>query len=208
MSVMNQSSRYGGISQLLHWTTALLVFVLLVLGKMGLMDAEHPDSAGFIWHGSLGVLVLALVIARLIWRWVSPPPDLPATMTRLGRIAARTMHVSFYVMLIALPLSGWLAVSSEGSRVNFFNVASLPRWERSAPTVARPVAVARAPAVPETAGEEDENLSKELHELLADALLILVALHFLAALKHEFINRDGLIRRMLPATARTKSAEA
>lgn len=204
MTAMNQSNRYGSISQILHWSTVLLLTVLIIIGKADLVEADHPGSAGFMWHGSLGVLVLALAAARLLWRLVSPPPEFPSTMTRLGRAAASTMHVSLYILLVALPLSGWLAASSEGSNINFFNVATLPRWERSAPmAAAAPVASSRR-AAPQANGEERESFSNELHELLVDALLIVVALHFLAALKHQFVDRDGLMRRMLPV-ARLKS---
>lgn len=203
MSIPNQSTRYDSIAQILHWTTVLLVAALLVMGKAGLVEADHPGSATFMWHGSLGVLVLVLAAARLLWRLVSPAPDLPWTMTRLGRVAAKTMHVSLYALLIALPLTGWLAASSEGSRVNFFNVATLPRWERAGPTHA---AAAVAPRAQET-GENGENLAEESHDLLSDALLVLVSLHLLAALKHQFIDHDGLIRRMLPS-ARPKSTAA
>ena len=206
MSAKTQSTRYDSVSQVLHWTTALLVIVLLAMGKMGLVDVDHPGSASFMWHGSLGVLVLALVAARFLWRLASPPPEFPATMTRLGRIAARTMHASLYVLLIALPLSGWPAASSEGSNINFFNITSLPRWERAAPAKAGSAAVPRTQPVPE-AGEGREDFAEELHELLGDALIILVSLHILAALKHQFIDHDGLIRRMLPS-ARLKTAGA
>jgi cytochrome b561 len=205
MTARNQSTRYGSIAQILHWTTALLAVALLVIGKMGLVDAEHAGSAGFMWHGSLGVLVLALVAARFLWRLVSPPPQFPSTMSRAARIAATTMHVSLYALLVALPLSGWLAASAEGSPVNFFNVATVPVW---APAGTAPVASAALPRMqpaPEAAGEGSEDLAKEAHELLGDALIILVGLHVLAALKHQFVDHDGLIRRMLPAS-RPKSA--
>lgn len=202
-----QATRYDSISQVLHWTTALLVLVLLVIGKAGIVDLEHAGSAGFMWHGSLGVLVLVLVAARFLWRLLSPPPELPSTMRRMGRIAARTMHVSLYVLLIALPLSGWLAASSEGSHINFFNVATLPRWERAVPVEAGSAAVPRTQAAPAAAGEESEDFAEELHDLLSDALILLVSLHILAALKHQFVDRDGLIRRMLPAS-RPRSAAA
>lgn len=207
MATQDPSTRYGSIAQILHWTTALLAVALLVIGKMGLVDAEHAGSAGFMWHGSLGVLVLALVAARLLWRLVSAPPQFPSTMTRLARIAATTMHVSLYAVLVALPLSGWLAASAEGSPVNFFNVATIPAWERSGPAPAASAALPRAQSAPQATEEDSEDLAKEVHELLGDALIILVSLHILAALKHQFVDRDGLLRRMLPAF-RPKSAGA
>ncbi len=205
MATQDTSTRYGSVAQTLHWTTALLAVALLVIGKMGLVDAEHAGSAGFMWHGSLGVLVLALVAARLLWRLVSAPPQFPPTMTRFARIAATTMHFSLYALLVALPLSGWLAASAEGSNVNFFNVATIPAWEGTAAPPAASAALPRMQPTPETAGQDSEDLAKEVHELLGDALIILVGLHILAALKHEFVDHDGLIRRMLPAF-RPKSA--
>ncbi len=207
MVARNQPTRYGSVAQALHWTTALLAVVLLITGKMGLVDAEHAGSAGFMWHGSLGVLVLALVAARLLWRLASPPPQFPSTMTRLGRVAATTMHMSLYVLLVALPLSGWLAASAEGSNVNFFNVATIPGWTGSAAVHAEPAAEPRMQRAPQASGEDSEDFAQELHELLGDALIILVSLHILAALKHQFVDHDGTIRRMLPLT-RAKSAGA
>lgn len=205
MRVMSETTRCGSVAQVLHWTTALLVVVLLGMGKMDLLAADHPASAGFMSHGSLGVLVLALVAARLLWRLVSPALDLPATMTRIGRITARVMHVCLYVLLIALPLSGWLAASSGVARISLFDVATLPRWERCEPAQARPAAAARVRAAPEGNADEGEDFSQELHRLPGDALLVLVSLHFLAVLKHQFVDQDGLIWRMLPA-GRLKSA--
>ena len=199
MAATKQSTRYDRVSQLLHWEVALLVLVLLVMGKTGLVEADHPGSAAFMWHGSLGVLVLVSVAARALWRLRHPPPEFPATMTRLGRIAARTMHASLYVLLIALPLSGWLAASSEGSNVNLFNVATLPRWGASMPSDTRPTAVPGMRAAPESEEGGSEDLAEEVHEFLGDALILLASLHVLAALKHQYIDRDELIRRMLPA---------
>lgn len=205
MAAMNPSTRYDGVSQLLHWAVVLLVLVLLIMGKAGLVDADHPGSAAFMWHGSLGVLVLVLVAARALWRLRHRPPEFPATMTRLGRIAARTMHASLYVLLIALPLSGWIAASSEGSSVNFFNVATLPRWGGSVQSGTRPAAAPQARAVPESEEGAGEDVAEEVHELLGDALIVLASLHVLAALKHQYIDHDELIRRMLPG-ARPKAA--
>ena len=115
MHLANSSSRYGSVSQFLHWLTVALVIVLLVSGKVTDIEAEHPGNVAFLWHGSLGVLVLLLVIARIVWAFASPAPSLPSTMTRAARLSARTMHGFLYVLLVALPLSGWLAASYEGA---------------------------------------------------------------------------------------------
>lgn len=182
MHLSNSSSRYGSVSQVLHWLTVALVIVLLVTGKVTDIEADHPGNVAFLWHGSLGVLVLLLVIARIVWAFVSPAPSLPSTMTRAARLSARTMHGFLYALLVALPLSGWLEASSEGAAVNFFGVVSIPHWDLSS-----------NPA-------DGEEFFEEIHEVLGNALLILASLHALVALKHHFINRDDVLRRMLPAS--------
>lgn len=208
MSSTNQVMRYGGVSQFLHWTIAALVFVQLAMGKAGLVDAEHPRTAAFMWHGSLGILVLALALARILWILIRRPPGFPATMSRLGRISARTVHVSLYVLLLALPISGWLAASSEGVSVNFFNVATVPGWHTAGVTHEPSAEQQRMQATPEADGAEEKDAAEEIHELLGDALLVLVTVHILAALKHQFIDRDRLIQRMLPPPrSRPKSEE-
>lgn len=198
MPARSQSTRYGYIAQLLHWTTALFVLALLVMGKVGLVDADDPASAGFMWHGSLGVLVLVLVAARFLWRLMDRPPPLPSTMTRLGRGAARTMHVALYALVIALPFSGWIGASFERSSINFFNVATLPRAASTSGEHGGPSSVSGAQQERETAGKDQENFAEEVHELLGDVQIVLVSMQVLAALKHQFIDHDGVIGRMLP----------
>ena len=207
MSLMNQSSRYGSVSQFLHWTTVVLVFVQLAMGKAGVFDVEHPASAAFMWHGSLGVLILVLVVVRILWLVFSRPPALPAHMSRGGRVSAKTVHVLLYALLIALPLSGWWAASSERVSVNFFDIATLPRWDAPAAVQQPPVVHSRLQAEPEGNGEQAEDFAEAVHEVLGDVLIVLITLHILAALKHQFIDRDRLIQRMLPA-ARSQSTHA
>jgi cytochrome b561 len=195
MSVTNTQSRYGAVSQGIHWLTATLVIVLLISGKVGDIEAEQSNTLYF-WHSSLGITVLLLVIARIIWRFVSPPPALPSTMPAFARMSARALHVLFYALLVALPLSGWLAASAEGGPIAFFGV-----------TLPSATASAQGPAVgmeDEREGEGDE-FWEETHEVLGNALLILAILHVLAALKHHFLDNDDVLRRMLPRLDVTRS---
>jgi cytochrome b561 len=197
MHLANSPSRYGSVSQVLHWLTVALVIILFVTGKITDVEPDHPGNTPFLWHGSLGVLVFFLVIARVVWAFVSPPPELPGTMTRVARLSARTMHVLLYALLLSVPLSGWLVSSSEGASVNFFGVVSIPKWasrESQAPTATPQNGKVVANAVP----KEDEELLEELHEVLGNALVILASLHALVALKHHFFNRDDVLNRMLP----------
>lgn len=176
MQLFNTSTRYGAVSGVLHWITAAVVVILIVSGKAGDVDAEDGNALYF-WHSSLGLLVLLLVVARIAWRFVTPPPKPPAMMSALAGRAAAGLHLLFYVFLVLLPLSGWLASSAEGGVVSFFGVATLPQWSLAG------------------GGEE---FFEEAHEVIGNILLILVILHALAALKHHFLDRDDVLSRMLP----------
>lgn len=178
-------ARYGAVSQAIHWITVVLVIVLLLTGLVGHPEADEPGNATFMWHGSLGVLVFVLAIARLFWRHLSRVPELPATMKPAERSIARAMHVAFYVLLFALPLTGWLVASAEGASVNFFGVTALPGWDFGA-------------AHESPAAKEREELFEEVHEVLGYAILVLAIVHMLAALKHHFVDRDDVLRSMLP----------
>jgi cytochrome b561 len=175
MTILNTPSRYGAVSQWLHWLTVGLVAVLVIGGKAG--DIE-PREGGvlYVLHTSLGLLVAMLVAARLVWRVITPPPLAPARQSRLATQAAHGLHGLFYLLLLALPLSGWLAACEKGGEVSFFGLATLPVWRAAA----------------------DGDVFEEMHEVLGNLLLILVALHVLAALKHHFIDRDQVLSRMLP----------
>jgi cytochrome b561 len=197
MPLANTSSRYGSVSQAIHWLTMVLVIALLVSAKVTDIEADHPGDIPFLWHGSLGVLVLVLVLFRIVWAFISPAPPFPHTMTRAARLGARTMHLALYVLLVALPLSGWLAASSEGASVNFLGVVSIPSWDLSN-SRATPVAAGDEAVGAQAIGEGSKELFEESHEMLGNALLILASLHALVALKHHFLNRDDVLKRMLP----------
>lgn len=185
MSLLNTSSRYGVVSQLNHWTTVVLVIALIITGKAGDIEAEQSGNALYYWHSSLGVLVFLLVLARIVWFVVTPPPRLPQTASSFTRRFARSVHVLFYVLLLALPLSGWLVASAEGGSVSFFGFGTLP---------VGPV------------NQSAEEFYEELHEVLGNVLLILAILHALAALKHHLVNKDDVLMRMLPRRKRPGEA--
>lgn len=205
MQLKNDYSRYGAIGQTLHWITVALIIVLLLTGKVGDVDADEPGSALFMWHGSLGILVLLFAAARITWLFVNPPPPLPQGMTRIGRLLAHGVHLMLYALLFALPLSGWLASSAEGAPINFFGITTLPMWQIRIPgqgQVAIPTASAAAgeTAQADDAAESNEELFEDVHEVLGNVLLILASIHTLAAIKHQLVDRDGLLSRMLPRT--------
>jgi cytochrome b561 len=178
MSGQAVAERYGGVAKTLHWLIAVLVFTQLGIGKFADVDAEESRQV-FDWHTSLGLLVLVLMLVRLGWRLTHAVPSLPATTPVWQRGLARTTHLLFYVLLLALPVSGWLLTSAEGEAVRFLGLFPVP-------------------GLPVTGGEEAEEIFEEVHELLGNVLIALAALHVLAGWKHHFIDRDSVLRRMLP----------
>ena len=180
MSLKNSTDRWGGISQLLHWTIAVLI---LTIGAVGLLMGELPRSPKWFWvytaHKSLGLTVLALVIVRIAWRlYAGAPQPVPGTPRWQAKLASLT-HAAIYLLILAMPLSGWLYDSASGLRpLRWFGLAEVPKIS--------PPNEAIAGAMHET------------HELLFWVLLALVAGHAAAALYHHFFQRDATLSRMLP----------
>jgi cytochrome b561 len=199
----NESPRYGTISQAFHWLTVVLIIALLWTGWGADVEADEPGNSAFFWHSSLGVLVVTLALARLLWRFFTSAPPLPAAMRRGQRAFARAVHVGLYVLLFALPITGWLVASAEGGTVSFFGLAlpSLQGASGATPPVPRAHAAQsqeKDAGTVSTSGEKRDEFWEEAHEVLAYVILGLAILHALAALKHHFVDRDNVLRSMLP----------
>jgi cytochrome b561 len=174
-------ARYSTTAIALHW---LLGLALVGSFSVGLYMTELPISPQrlklYNWHKWAGIVILTLSLLRLLWRLTHrPPADLP--MPAWQQRAAQLTHRALYALFFAVPLAGWAHSSAAGFPVVVFGVLPLPDF----------VPVDRALA----------DLLKESHEALASALALLVVVHVGAALKHHFIDRDGLLRRMWPARA-------
>ena len=171
--------RYDAVAMSLHWLIAVLLIFMLFLGE-DLMDEKGGGAFGPSLHVSIGSAILLLSVFRLVWRLINPPPAYPASMASWEQMAAKATHVLFYALLIGIPLTGWLAtpkfLSEEGvvAGLTLFSAFPLP----GAPSLGLPM--------------------KDIHELDSNLGIALLALHVLAALKHHFINRDDVLRRMLP----------
>jgi len=177
------SPRYSLVAIVLHW---VLGAALIGIFAMGLYMADLPFSPWrlklYNWHKWAGVTILALSALRLLWRLTHQPPELPGQiaqlMPRWQHWAHHGTHYALYVLFFAVPLIGWAYSSAAGFPVVLFGVLPLPDF-----------------VAPDKALAE---LIKPFHELSAFAMAGLVLLHIAAALKHQFIDRDGLMGRMLP----------
>ena len=189
MSTSLLPPRWGMVSQLFHWTCAALV---IALGAIGLYMTELSSPVAkiriYALHKSLGITLLALVVLRLLWRWTRPAPGPVPGMSRHLRLAADGMHGFLYVMMIAMPLSGWLYNSASGYPLQWFRRFNLPAL----------------------AGKDEQlaKLAHALHEYGFWLLLILVVGHVGAALYHHLFLDDGTLHRMLPWRRRPPPPES
>ncbi len=180
--------RYGIVAVALHWLIALAIMGMLVMGNV-MVNVLTPFSseqfAAYQWHKSIGITILALSVLRLIWRLTHPVPPLPDTLKPWERVLARLTHIGFYGLMLGIPLSGWAMVSASVYDIPtvLYDVLPLPHLPVfSTLTEKAPV----------------EEALKTVHQLLGWSMIGLLALHIGAALKHHFILKDGVVRRMLP----------
>ena len=193
------TERYTSVAISLHWLIALSIVLQLASG-LWMGDAIRDDATKafafevFQWHKSLGLTVLLLSLLRLAWRLGHRAPPLPEGMSLPERLAARTTHVLFYVLMIALPMTGWLVVSTStfGLPTLFWGLFAWPH-----------LPVEGLEAAAKAAWHES---SEELHELLAYVTIALLVLHVAAVLKHQWVDRDGVLGRMLPFARRPLQA--
>jgi len=169
--------RYNPISVVFHWLMAAIIVatwsIAIVVSDMPLSPAR---ITGYSWHKWLGVTVFFLVLLRLVWRATHPAPQLEIKMPAWQERAMQLTHFALYLLMMVIPLVGWLMSSAKGYTVNYFGLFDLPDLLSKDKALGHQL--------------------KDLHEYLADVLVALVSLHVLAALKHQFIDRDGLLSRM------------
>jgi cytochrome b561 len=172
-------SRYTGVAIALHWIVALLILGSFVVGTyMVALDLSPWKLKVYSWHKWTGVSIFLLVALRLAWRITHRPPALPEATPEWQRHAAAIAHALLYLLMVAVPISGWVMSSAGGFPVVYFGV-----WQ-----------------LPDLVGKDKElfELMKSVHFALNKALLALVLLHVAAALKHHYVDRDDVLARMLP----------
>jgi cytochrome b561 len=183
MPIANTAARYGALAMLFHWAMAALIVVLLALGwhMVRLPDAgfNHEKIHLILVHKSIGMAAFAVVLLRIVWRNWTALPRLADSVPGWQKSAAVFVHLCFYALMIALPVTGWLMSSAGGFPVYLWG----DRFE-----------------LPDLIGQ-DPSLFRfyiDLHRWLAYALLALLAVHAGAALTHHFVRRDDTLKKMLP----------
>jgi cytochrome b561 len=182
MRLRNTETNWGVIAKTFHWLIALFIIANLVLGYWADSLPVSPTKVeAFYWHKSIGLTVLWLALLRLLWRFTNPSPRLPTGMAGWERALAHTSHVLLYALMIAMPLSGWVIHSAANFPLDLYGVFPVPD------------------IIPSSADEEGiGNLAKAAHYWMFIAICALLTLHVLGALKHHIVNRDDVLRRMLP----------
>tara|TARA_B110000116_G_scaffold245046_1_gene235874 strand:- start:3540 stop:4094 length:555 start_codon:yes stop_codon:yes gene_type:complete len=181
----NTDTGYGWVAIVLHWLMALIVFGLFGLGlymvELSYYDAWYRGSLEL--HKSVGITLLLLWLARMAWRLLSINPH-TVTLTRRERLeqaAAHWMHIVLYAVMLGLFLSGYLISTADGRGIEVFELFTVP---------ALPWGI-----------NNQEDIAGDIHEVLAWSLIVLVAVHALAAVKHHFIDKDKTLMKMLKPSA-------
>ena len=169
--------RYNAAAIALHWATALLIVVNLALGlSMVPLPLSPRKLQWYLWHKWIGITIFLLTSLRLAWRTVRPPPPAVAMPEWQRRMAALS-HGALYALLLLIPLSGWIYSSATGVQVVYLGLVPLPDL------------------VPKDRALGD--VLRLVHVTLNAALFVLICLHIAAALKHRFVDRDGVGERMM-----------
>jgi cytochrome b561 len=171
--------RYTGVAITLHWLIATVILGTFLLGQyMTNLQLSPAKLKLYSYHKWIGVTIFVLVLARLAWRLAHRPPAPPATMPAWQHSAAGIAHFFLYVLTLAIPISGWLMSSASGFQVVYLGMIPIPD------VLAK--------------NKEMAEQLKQLHEALNWLMVLVVALHIAAALKHHLVDRDDVLRRMLP----------
>ena len=175
----NSTRVWGSVARLLHWTMLVLIVVQVSLGWAAETWRLSPTKLNlFIWHKSTGILLLLLAVIRIGWRMANPPPSSPDDLPAWERATGAVSHVTLYVLIVAIPLSGWVINSAANIPLNVFWLIPLP--DITAPS--KPLA----------------ELAARVHFSLYVTLSVVLCLHIGAALRHHFIRRNDVLKRMLP----------
>lgn len=176
----NSESSWGVVARAFHWGTGLLILGLFAYGLwMTEFPAREDRAYHYAIHASIGISILALMIARVIWRAINPLPLPPQAAERWEVTAGRFTHLGLYVLVFGTLIAGWLLAGSGRATLEYalFGIIPMPNMLGT--------------------GSPYHGILEEAHELLGYAMVALVAAHVAAAIWHERVRRDGVLRRMI-----------
>ncbi len=179
MLIKNDQHNFGLIAILLHWLIALVTFGLFGLGlwmtELGYYDDWYQKAPDL--HEGIGVFLFIFLFIRIAWRWINPPPKPLSTLKVWENLSSHLAHGLLNALLLLITISGYLIITAKGEPVHVFDLFNVPASL--------------------SGFSNQEDLAGEIHLLTAWAVIVLAAVHSLAALKHHFIDKDETLRRIL-----------
>lgn len=174
-------SKYSKVAMIFHWVIAALVIANIGLAELTEDMSRAARGPYMEFHKSFGICILFLTLGRLGWRFSHARPPLPAALKNWEVIMSKAVHFIFYLLMIGMPLSGWLWMSTYGpdAAISMFGLFNMP-------------------VLPVQGNEALGGLLHEGHELGGKLMLILIGLHVAGALKHQFFDRIAFLQRMWP----------
>jgi cytochrome b561 len=165
----------------------ILIILMLIMGNIFNEFPKDLRPNVYMVHKATGILILALVAGRIFWRIINVQPKLPAGTSKLIHLGASAGHIALYILMIAMPLSGWLFMTGKYP-LTFYGLFDVPML---------------------TSPEDKDirKLARELHEPLANILIAIISVHVLAALYHHRILKDNVLTRMLPSCGKCKKKD-
>ncbi len=176
---MNQNSSYSKIAIWLHWIIAILIIANIGLAELTEDLSREARGPYMDFHKAFGITVLFLSIARLGWRLGHKPPPLPGNMPGWQVAASKVSHILFYILMIGLPIGGWLWMSTYPAPISYFGLFDIP-------------------LLPVEGNKALGEALHEGHEIGGKLMLGLVIIHLAAVAKHLFVDKNNILRRMWP----------
>lgn len=174
----NSEHAWGLVARIFHWLLAILIVGQLVLGFVAEGARVSPQKLElFVWHKSIGISILFIVVLRVAWRWKNKPPVALAGVAVWEKRLAKAGHSLLYVLMVAVPLSGWWISDTSKIPFKLFWLVGVPDLME--------------------ANREMSEIAAQLHEVLTTLLIIVIGVHISAALRHHFVLRNDTLMRML-----------
>lgn len=177
--IPDSGDSWGAVTRTLHWLMALMILGMFVLGWTAVNYPMSPDKLKlFIWHKSFGLTLLALVVVRILWRLVNATPVPPSGVSTSEQRAARTGHIVLYLLMLLMPVSGYIINSTANFQFRFFGGPRVPNL------------------IP--ADKSWQEVAETVHLATFWIFALVLLIHVTAALRHHFVRKNDVLVKMLP----------